>query len=224
MAKPHFIFRMPLSDAHIRKIGGCSGIMAVAAYVMGSALAIALYPAPFSPLTDWTSDLGNYATNPGGAGIYNIFGAMTGLLLLPFFISVGAWYGLAKDRRFYYAGAELFGVVAAVCIFMQAAFPQGTSLHRPWSTLGLISLAFVILLASGVLLRNPKFMRPVGYYGFAAVLAFLVFFILYALDQSPFVLEWIAVYGGLIWIVLFSYNALHSGHNGHSGHNAKMTK
>ena len=203
---------MAPDNAQIRKYGGLFGIIAVAAYVLGSLLAITYYPTPFSPLTDWTSDLGNYETNPGGAIIYNVFAAIAGLLLLPFFASLGPWYDLAKDRKFFYMGAELFGILAAMSMTMQAVFQQGTGLHRPWSTICLVSLTLVLLLANGALFRNPKFIRPIGYSGFAAVFAFLAFFVLYALDRSPFVLEWIAVYGGLIWVVLFSYNALFEGH------------
>jgi hypothetical protein len=199
---------MALDNAQIRKYGGLFGIIAVAVYVLGSLLAIAYYPTPFSPLTDWTSDIGNYDTNPRGAIIYNTFAAIAGLLLLPFFASIGPWYDIAKDRKFFYMGAELFGILAAMSMAMQAIFQQGTGLHKPWSTICLISLTIVLLLANGALFRNPKFIKPIGYYGFLAVLAFLVFFVLYAAGISPFIMEWIAVYGGLLWILLFSYNAM----------------
>jgi hypothetical protein len=207
---------MALDNAQIRKCGGLFGITAVAVYVLGSLLAIANYPTPFSPLTDWTSDLGNYDTNPRGAIIYNIGGAIAGLLLLPFFASIGPWYDIARDRKFFYLGTELFGMLAPMSVAMQAIFQQGTGFHRPWSTICLVSLTIVLLLANGALFRNPLFMRPIGYYGFATAFVFLVFFVLYAADMSPFIMEWIAVYAGLLWILLFSYNSMHSGRSAYS--------
>ncbi len=178
--------------------------------MLGTILAAIQLPSHFSPFDILISNLGNYAGNPSGAIYYNGGAVITGLLLVPFFVSVGPWYDIAKNSKFFYTGAELFGIVLALGMIMQAIFPQGTTLHRPWSTVCFLSMLVMLLLANGALLKNPKFNRLIGYYGFAAALASLAFMALYAMDKSPVILEWIAVYAGLLWVLLLSFNALRS--------------
>jgi hypothetical protein len=165
------------------------------------------YPDQFSPFTTLISNLGNYVYNPSGAIYYNVSAIIAGLLLALFFVSFGPWYDIARNRKFFYIGAELFGIALALGMVMQAIYSQDTPLHRPWSTICFFSILLMLLLADYALLKNPRFNRLIGYYGFAAALANLAFMALYALDIAPIVMEWIAVYGGLLWVLLLSINA-----------------
>jgi hypothetical protein len=192
----------------MREIGSYCGIAAIAVYFLATIVAATQYPVQFSPFDILISNLGNYISNPSGAVYYNGGAIIAGLLLVPFFVSIGPWYDIAKNRKFFYVAAELFGIVLALGMVMQAIFSQDTPLHRPWSTVCLLSILIMLLLANGALLKNPKFNRLIGYYGFAAALASLAFMSLYAIDMSPFILEWIAVYACLLWVLLLSFNAL----------------
>ncbi len=191
----------------MRKIGGYCGIAAIAVYLLGTIVAAIQYPEPFSPFTVLISNLGNYVGNPSGAIYYNGGAVIAGVLLALFFVSIGPWYDIAKNSKFFYIGAELFGIALALGMVMQAVYSQDTPLHRPWSTVCFLSLLTMLLLANVALFNNPKFNRLIGYYGFIAALANLAFMVLYALDSSPFILEWIAVYAGLLWVLLLSINA-----------------
>ncbi|HEY3272453.1 MAG TPA: DUF998 domain-containing protein [Methanocella sp.] len=193
----------------IRKLGGYCGIAAIAVYVLCTLAAAFQYPVQFSPLTNWISDLGSYAKNPSGAIIYNVGAGLAGILLVPFFISIMAWYKLAKKYRYLYAGAEIFGLLAVVGMIMHAVFQEGTSLHTLWATVCFGSLVVVLVLANAALISNPKFDRKIGYYGFVAAIIGLIFFVLFvAMENPPFITEWAAAYAGFLWVLLFSFNAL----------------
>jgi hypothetical membrane protein len=202
---------MEIKDyAKIRKLGGYCGIAAIAVYVLCTLAAAFQFPVHFNPFDNWISDLGSYEKNPSGAIIYNVGAGLAGLLLVPFFISLMAWYKLTKKHRYLYMGAEIFGLIAVVGMIMHAVFQEGTSLHILWATVCFGSLVVVLVLADAALIRNPKFNRKIGYYGFAAALVGLIFFVLFiAMENPPKIMEWAAAYSGFLWVLLLSWNALH---------------
>ena len=94
-------------------------------------------------------------------------------------------------------------------MLMHGIFQEGTSLHLFWATVCFGSLVVVLVLANAALLRNPKFNRKIGYYGFAAAIVGLIFGVLFiAMDNPPKIMEWAAAYSGFLWVWLFSFNAL----------------
>jgi hypothetical protein len=195
--------------AKIRKLGGYCGIAALAIYVSCTLAAAFQYPAHYNPFANWISNLGNYEKNPSGALIYNSGAALAGLLLMPLFVSLMAWYKLVKKNRYLYLGAEIFGLIAAFGMVMHAVFQEGTFLHLLWAILCFGSLVVVLVLANAALIRNPKFDKKIGYYGFIAALVGLIFFMLFmAVDKPPIIMEWAAAYSGFLWVLLFSFNAL----------------
>ena len=81
--------------ARLRKIGGYCGIAAMVIYVLCTLVAAVQFPVHFSPFQNWISDLGSYEKNPSGAIVYNVGAGIAGLLLIPFFIGLAAWYYIA---------------------------------------------------------------------------------------------------------------------------------
>jgi hypothetical membrane protein len=208
--KPIYSRGIALDYAKIRRLGGYCGIAAIVIYVLCTLAAAFQYPMQFNPFDNWISDLGSYEKNPSGALIYNIGSGIAGLLLMPFFISLMAWYKLAKKNRHLYLGAEIFGLISAFGMIMLAVFYEETSLHALWATVCFGSLVVVLVLANVALIRNQKFNKKIGYYGFLAALVGLIFFVrLVAMDSPPIILEWAAVYSGFLWVLLFSFKALH---------------
>jgi hypothetical membrane protein len=195
--------------AKIRRLGGYCGIAAMVIYILCTLAAAFQFPVHFNPFDNWISDLGNYEKNPSGAIIYNVGAGITGLLLMPFFVSIMAWYKLAKNNRRVYLGAEIFGLIGAFGMFMHGIFQEGTSLHMFWATVCFGSLVVVLVLANAALIGNPKFNRKIGYYGFAAALVGLIFSVLYvATKNPPAITEWAAAYSGFLWVGFFSFNAI----------------
>ncbi len=204
---------MALDHAKLRKLGGYCGIAAVAVYVLCSLVAFLQYPVSYNPFDNWISDLGNYDKNPSGALIFNAGSALAGLLLVPFFIGLAAWYYTVKKNKYFYVGAELFGFVSAFGLVMLGIFQEGTSLHVVWALLCFGMLIVVQILASLAVLKNPKLNKLVGYYGFLGALVGLVFFVMFAaMTNPPIIVEWAAVYAGFLWVVLFSLSVLFTGY------------
>jgi hypothetical membrane protein len=200
---------MALGKAQIRIIGGYCGIVAVIAFVSGVMASAVTFPG-FSLSDVWTSDLGDYGRNPQGAIFYNAGGAIAGLLFVPFATGIGRWYELAKSQKFFYDIAMHFGLLASLGMVMQSIFSRGTDLHTPWSTVTLFSMTLVLLFAYAAFRRNPAFYRPISYLGVGSLLTLLAFFALYALDRSPVILEWLAVFSYFLWALVLSANALNN--------------
>jgi hypothetical membrane protein len=178
-------------------------------YVLCTFAAAFQFPVQYNPFNNWISDLGSYEKNPSGAIIYNVGAVVAGLLLVPLFISVMAWYKQVKKNRLFYLGAEAFGLVAAFGLIMHAVFQEETSLHTIGATMCFGSMVVVLVLADVALLRHQQFNKKIGYYGFLAALVGLVFLLSYVpREKPPAIMEWAAAYSGFLWVWLFSWNAL----------------
>ena len=68
-----------------------TGMFTVVCYLAFALLAFSRYPLPYSPMSNWLSDLGNANLNPSGALFYNIGIVATGGLLLLFFLGLSEW-------------------------------------------------------------------------------------------------------------------------------------
>jgi hypothetical protein len=92
-------------------------VFAVAAYLQ--------YPSSFSPLGNWLSDLGNRELNPDGACFYIVGCALTGALLIAFYLSLRTWApsGTTRQQR-QLSWMQGFGALAGFAPIMTAAFPQ----------------------------------------------------------------------------------------------------
>ena len=68
-----------------------AGILTVICYLVFTLLAFRRYPLPYSPTSNWLSDLGNPDLNPQGAGFYNLGIVLTAVLLSLFFVGLVVW-------------------------------------------------------------------------------------------------------------------------------------
>jgi hypothetical membrane protein len=63
-------------------------LSAASLYIIFTLISAIYFPAAYSPLTNWLSDLGNPTQNPSGALYYNIGGALTSITLIAFFAAI----------------------------------------------------------------------------------------------------------------------------------------
>ena len=68
-----------------------TGMFGVVCYLAFALLAFSRYPLPYSPMSNWLSDLGNANLNPSGAFFYNIGIVATGGVVLLFFLGLSEW-------------------------------------------------------------------------------------------------------------------------------------
>jgi len=67
------------------------GLLTAFIFTIFTFISVALYPTPYNPLYDWVSNLGNINLNPFGSLFFNLGCIITGLILIPFIISLYQW-------------------------------------------------------------------------------------------------------------------------------------
>lgn len=176
------------------------GILASAGYIVFTFLAYARYPSPYSPLTNWLSDLGNPNLNPKGAIIYNFGIISTAGLLIVFFLGLSVWK--IEGNRVQVIMLRLtqaFGILGALCMILSAIFPINLfTIHSFWSSSLYIMLSTAFIFSVAMLRYHQKVPRWLLILGVS--IAPMV--ILTSLFPNVYLLEWITVF------LLLSYVAL----------------
>jgi hypothetical membrane protein len=183
-------------------IGGLGVIVLYCLFTFISALP---YPPPYGPATNWLSDLGSWSGNPRGAIFYNVGCVVTGLALFPFYIGLYIWYDSHIGRRILLSIGQVFGLCAAFSLMMIGVFSADSGApHLFWSAAFFTLNFIVMLLVITSLITHPKFMKPIGVYGYVVTVASLLF------DFSvggPLV-EWFTVFTSLSFAGLLVFNML----------------
>jgi len=180
-----------------------AGILVIVFYCAFTFTSIALFPGPFSPVNNWLSDLGNSSYSPRGAIFYNVGCILTGLALFPFFAGFYKWYTDEKWRKSLMMITQAVGFIAAFALIMIGVFSEDYgAAHLFWSQVFFILNLMVLILANASLMTHRKFIRPVGYYGFAVAVVNLLFV---ALSNTP-ILEWFTVFTALGYVEFLAYN------------------
>jgi hypothetical membrane protein len=168
------------------------GLSGALTYIAFSALAAIQFPGPYSPWHNNTlSQLGNVNLNPNGAIYYQIGCAVTGLLLMAFFSTLGPWRasGTPWQNRVLTL-VQVLGVIAGFGLLMNAVFPESNlQPHHFWAGVVFNSAGFAMLLSPFAFwrpgLRNLPISLVTGC-GFVAVI------LMFAFSRSHWV-EWLPV-------------------------------
>jgi len=180
-----------------------SGIAVIVLYCTFTFTSLALYPTPYSPVTNWLSDLGNSSFNPAGAAFYNTGCILTGIALFPFFAGLYKWYTHEKRRKISLIVTQAVGFLAAFSLIMIGVFSEDImEQHVFWSQVFFILNLVVLILATTSLITHPNFVRPIGYYGLAVAAVNLLFVFVY---NTP-LFEWFTVFTALGYVGLLVYN------------------
>jgi len=181
------------------------GLFVIVFYCTFTAVSWALYTAPYGPVTHYLSRLGNFDYNPIGAYFYNIGCILTGLALIPFFLSLRPWFTNRKAQVFLLMSGQLFGVLSACALVMIGVFSedQGTPHMTASSTFFLLNF-IVLILINVALLWNTQFIKPIALYGLSINILSLAF----ELSIGGPIVEWFTVFGSLIFVALISMNSL----------------
>jgi hypothetical membrane protein len=179
-----------------------TGMFAVVCYLAFALLAFSRYPLPYSPLSNWLSDLGNANLNPSGALFYNIGIVATGGALLLFFLGLSEWK-MGKNRRqnlmlFVMQG---FGILGALAMLMSGFYPMNfLALHSFFSTCLYILLGTAFAFSVAALRYHPACPRWLLIVGASTALAA----ILYGIFHTVTVLEWVTTALFLCYVGLLS--------------------
>jgi len=172
-------------------IGGLAVILVYCVFTFSSAV---LYPPPFGPVTNWLSDLGSWSGNPGGAIFYNVGCVVTGLALLPFYIGLYKWYDSKIWRRITLTAGQALGVCSAFSLMMIGVFSADSGApHLFWSAAFFTLNFIVVLLVVSSVMTHPKFIKPIGVYGYVVTIASLVL----DFTVGGALIEWFTVFTAL---------------------------
>ena len=181
-----------------------NGVIVILLYCSFALVSWILFPEPYGPITDYLSRLGNFDESPIGAYFYNLGCILTGIALIPFFLSLKIWYTESKPQFILLHIGQLVGGFAAFALIMIGIYSedQGQPHLSASSTFFLLNF-IVLILINLALLWHPAFIKPIALYGFfldALTLSLEV------LMHGP-IIEWITVFGSLIFVALISINS-----------------
>lgn len=168
-----------------------TALFAIVCYLAFALLAFSRYPLPYSPLSNWLSDLGNANLNPSGAFFYNIGIVATGGVVLLFFLGLSEWK-MSNNRI---QNLMLFvtqgcGILGALAMLMSGFFPINFfALHSFFSTslYILLGTAFAFSVAALRYHRTcPRWLLIVG-----ALTALVT--MLYGFFHTVTALEWVTI-------------------------------
>jgi hypothetical membrane protein len=183
-------------------ISSNAGILAVLCYLALALIAYSQYPSPYSPTSNWLSDLGNPNLNPQGAIFYNIGIISTACLLVLFFLGLSVWK--IEDKRMQVIMLRLaqgFGILGAFCMIMSAIFPIYLfEVHSFWSASLFIMLSTGFVFLAAALRYHPKVSRWLLILGISTAPSV----ILMSLFTTVYVLEWITLLLILSYVSLVS--------------------
>ena len=178
-----------------------SGIFVVLFYCLFTAASWALYPYPFSPLTNYLSRLGDYPYSPIGAYFYNAGCILTGAALIPFFVGLRHWYAESVLERILLILGQVIGVCSAVALMMIGVFSEDKGAPHMLASSTFFELMFVVLILVGVaLLLHPRFLKLIALYGLAIAFSDLIL----AFTTGGPLVEWFAVFSALGYIAFVS--------------------
>jgi hypothetical membrane protein len=149
--------------------------------------------------------LGNFNYSPFGAYFYNWGCILTGIALIPFFISLRDWWTESTIQRIVMIVGQFLGVASGIALMAIGVFSedQGEPHMNASSTFFLI-LFFVLILITIAFFLNPGFNRIIGFYGLGITFSSLAF----ALTVGGPLTEWYSVFGSLLFVGLIGIDSM----------------
>jgi hypothetical membrane protein len=190
-----------------RRVVFSTGVIAPVVYLVFTTVAFLKYPAEYSPITNWLSDLGNPLVNQSGALFYNLGCIITSLILIAFYLGLRELVNDSKRLKVLLTIAQITGILSSIFLIITALFPLGshTAIHQISGKLHIIFLGFFLTFSATVLLRNPSLKKWPAYFGFITA---VVNFVYGAFLYSVFFAEWIAIGMFIIFVLMISFYSI----------------
>lgn len=171
-----------------------TSLVAIVCYLTCALLAFSRYPLPYSPVSNWLSDLGDVEVNPGGALFYNIGIVTIGVLLSLFFLGLPQWK--MRNNRIQNLMLHLtqgFGILGALAMLMSGLYPiNHFALHSFFSSCSNILLGTAFAFSVAALRYHTSCPRWLLILGAVTTLVDLLFGISNIIHPF-FVLEWVTI-------------------------------
>ena len=175
---------------------------------------------PFTPFTNYHSDLGrfltlhpirNFANSFIGAQFYNTGQVWMGLTIILFVIGLYYLYTEKKWKNYVVYLGQAFGILAGIGLVMNGIFSEDTGEpHMIWTYVIFISIIFAELFVNIVLISNPKFKKFIAYFGFITMAMSVILLLVELPSALNFFMEFVAIYIAETWITLLAINIFYN--------------
>ena len=157
----------------------------------------------------YLSTLGNADISPDGAIFYNLGVILAGLAEILFFIAIYAHYS-QHGRRWILIIGLIAGLVSGVSVSMSGVYPEypNVDAHETWSYLIFFSMIPLLLAFSLAFRRISGTSRWIILFGFLVCAIDVILLAVVLSNGQGTLIEWVAVLGYLIWVLLVSLDVL----------------
>lgn len=178
-----------------------AAIAIIAIFLFFTSISVYMFPKPWSPTTTFLSDFGNTVLNPKGSWYFNLGCKLTGILIIPFYISLLVWW--TGDRwRYALMLSQLLGIISGVSLVLIGIYPEDfPAEHRFWSYAFFIINFFAMLLVNTSLVAHERYSKRVAALAYVFLIIMLGSFYLYG--GVP-VVEWYAVGSSMVFSSLLA--------------------
>jgi hypothetical membrane protein len=168
-----------------------------------------LYSGSYSPLNNWLSDLGNSTFNPAGYFFFNIGCILTGLTMILAVLGLVKWKTSNHKQNKLILLSQYIGGLMAFALIMVGVFSENYGkIHYIWAAIFFISLFIFLIVINSALKNHANYIKWIWYYSIVSIVADFIFMFTMVIGLKITVLQWLAVFSGLIWIGLIGYNTL----------------
>ena len=178
-------------------------------------LAYSQWPGAFSPLSNFHSDLGGAVASGRGANtalgaqFYDAGQVFQGLALILFVGGLYVYYTRSRRRNAVLVAGQLAGLFVGVALIMNGIYSVDFDGHTAWVIPLFLALSATLVLLSIALYGHPEFPRVAAVYGgLVGLIPPVMLYVTTPMLESPFVVEWILIYGAMLWVLLVVVDVL----------------
>ena len=190
-----------------------SGFGLIVIYTFFSWLSFLSFPYSFSPTDNFLSQLGNFDLNPSGAIFYFLAIILSGFIGAAFYWGLYSFYKETTHDTMLKI-ILICGMFNSIAIILSGVFSETINYDIHFLASFSIFLSFfpILLLTNGLLFSHRQFSRWIGIFGFALAVVDFVFLLTAIEGGETFsqaaLLEWLSVFGYLVWGALIGLLAL----------------
>jgi hypothetical membrane protein len=200
---------MRLSNTKKMPLTSVGGFLVIVIFLICILASSMLYSGPYSPLNNWLSDLGNSKFNPLGHVFFEIGCILGGIAIIIAILGLVKWKTNDQTQNKLILLSQLFGGLMAIALIMVGIFSEDYGkLHYMWAAVFFISLLFFMIIINFALKNHISYIKWIWYYSIVSILIDFIFMFSRIIGLHITILEWLAVFSGLIWLGLMGYNTL----------------
>jgi hypothetical membrane protein len=185
------------------------GFLVIVIFLICTLASSMLYSVSYSPLNNWLSDLGNSKYNPKGHIFFEIGCILCGIAIILAVLGLVKWKTNSLKQNKLILQSQYCGGLMATALIMVGIFSEDYGIvHYIFASVFFVSLLIFMIILNSALKNHTSYIKLIWYYSIVSILTDFVFMFTRIIGLHITILEWLAVFSGLIWIGLIGYNTL----------------